>query len=283
MMEFFKFSPEFIDRTHLEEISVGRNDLVQGCIKRIKASVDNKSARQMLFLGPHGIGKTHTVSRIFHDLSKSDKVTTIRFADNEYAITSIDDFCRRILEELGAPHDGKNSIIQCKHKLDELKNNGRPAILFAGNVQAMFMQMRPDLGNLRSLIQSDQSLSIVGTSVDYFDEITSPDAPFYRGFEITQLQDLTESQSLELIRKRLVSLRKEAPAGSWERRVKALRLITGGNPRILHILAETMVQESLDAPDGLTKTLLMVLDQMTPFYQSKMGTMSPNSAGYFTA
>ena len=99
-MAFFKFTPDLISKDELEKISVGRSELVQNCIDDIKNSIHNKSTSQILFLGPRGIGKSHTLLRIFYRLSDSNSVTAIRLAEEEYSISGLDDLCRRILEVL---------------------------------------------------------------------------------------------------------------------------------------------------------------------------------------
>ena len=266
----------------MEEISVGRNELVQDCIERIKNSAHNKSTRQILFLGPRGIGKSHTLLRIFYGLSDLNEVTIIRLAEEEYSISSLDDLCQRILEVLDIPYDGKDVTAYCRNKLNELKNDGKPAVLFIENLQLLFDQISSDLGKLRSIIQSDQSLCIVGSTLTYFDLISSPDEPFYKFFDIKYLQGLTEEQVFELIRKRLVLSKKEFLIKSLEEhteRVRGIQLLTGGNPRLIHILAEIIVQKN--SLEDLERNLLSLLDQLTPFYQARMETISRDQRKIF--
>ena len=273
-MTFFKFIPDLIDKDDLKEISVGRDELVQDCIKRIKNSVHRKSTRQVLFLGPRGIGKSHTLLRIFHGLSNSNEVTVIRLAEEEYSISDLDDLCQRILEVLEIPYHGKDVTAYCRNKLNELKNDGRPAVLFVENLQLLFDQISSDLGKLRSIIQSDQSLCIVGSALTYFDLISSPDTPFYKFFDVRYLQGLTEEQVFELILKRLVLSKKESLVKSLEEhpgRMGGIQLLTGGNPRLIHILAEIIVQKN--SLEDLERNFLSLLDQLTPFYQALMETM----------
>ena len=213
--------------------------------------------------------------RIFYNLSNSNEVTPIRLAEEEYSISSLDGFCQRILEVLNISHHGKNVTVYCRNMLTELKNNGKPVVLFVENLQMLFEQIDSDLGKLRSIIQSDQSLCIVGSALTYYDSISSPDKPFYKFFDTKYLQGLTEKQVLELIKKRLVLSGKKNLIKHLEEhtgRIKGIHLLTGGNPRLIHILAEIIVQKN--SLDDLEKNLLSLLDQLTPFYQALMETMS---------
>lgn len=266
----------------MEAISVGGNELVQDYVESIKNSVRGKTTRQILLLGPRGIGKSHMLSRIFHSLSKLDQVTAVRLAEEEYSVFSLDDLCRRILEALGCSYHGEDATAYCRGKLSELKENGKPVVLFAENLHMMFGQIQPDLAKLRSIIQSDQSLSIVGSSLTYFDLISSPDEPFYRFFDIRRIRGLAEAQVLELIKKRLVLAKKQSLIGSLEKhagRMAGVRMLTGGNPRLVHILADTIVQKN--SLEDLEQELLSLLDQLTPFYQARMETMSDEQRRLF--
>ena len=275
MMEFFKFTPDLIDKDGLEKMSVGSDELIQDCIEHIKNSIRRKSTSHMLFLGPRGIGKSHTLLRIFYNLSSSNKVTPIRLAEEEYSISGLDDLCRRILEELGVPCHEKNVTTYCRNRLLELKNTGKPVVLFAENLQMLFEQIRPDLGKLRSIIQSDQSLCVVGSSLTYLDSISSPDEPFYRFFDVKYIRGLAVDQVFELIKRRLILSKKEHLVKYLEEhagRIGGIHLLTGGNPRLIHILAEIIAQKS--SLEDLERNLLLLLDQLTPFYQALMETMS---------
>ena len=68
-MSFFKFTPDLINEDDLEKISVGRNELVQDCVERIKKSIHNKSTRQVLFFGSPGHWKEpHIVTNILQSV-----------------------------------------------------------------------------------------------------------------------------------------------------------------------------------------------------------------------
>lgn len=274
-MVFFKFTPSLNNWDDLEEISVSGDELVQDCVDGIKNAVRGKSTRQILLLGPPGIGKSHTLLRIFHNLSKSNQITPVRFAEEEYSISSLDDLCRRILKMLGFSYNAKDATTYCKSKLNELKKNGKPVVLFVENLQDIFEQIYSDLAKLRSIIQSDQSLCIVGSAFTYFDLISSPNEPFYRFFDTRYIQGLSEEQIFELIKKRLILEKKQfliKPLYEHAGNIAGIRLLTGGNPRLVHILTDIMIQKN--SVDDMEQNILSLLDILTPLYQAKMQNMS---------
>ena len=282
-MTLFKFNPGLTDKYDLEEASVGRNNLVRDRIGRIKNALRNKSTFQMLFLGPRGIGKSHMLQQVFHSLSDSNKSTPIWLGE-EYSISNMDGFCQQILKLLNVPCHEKNTTLYCRSMLSELMADGKPVVLFVENLQVLFEQMRQDLGKLRSIIQSDQSLCIVGSNPTYFDAVTAPDEPFYRFFDTTYLQGLTEEQTLELIKKRLALSEKKSlvkPLEANAKSISGLYLLTKGNPRLVHILADAIIQKN--SADDLEENIPVLLDQLTPFYLSRMNAMSFEQRRIFDA
>ena len=169
----------------------------------------------------------------------------------------------------------KNAILYCRDVLSRLKNDNEPVVLFVENLQMLFEQIRPDLGKLRSVIQSDQSLCIVGSALTYFDLISSPNEPFYKFFDVRHLQGLGKKQLHELIKKRLELSNKRHLIKYLETHnnsIGGIHLLTGGNPRLVHILAEIVIQKN--SLKDLERNLLLLLDQLTPFYQARIETMT---------
>ena len=281
-MSFFKFTPDLTDENIFVRMSVGHDNLIQDCVERIQNAIRNNATAHILFLGPRGIGKTHLVLQILYRLSSSGMITPIRLAEEEYSIFSINDLCSRILEKLGSPNHEKNAFMYCRNELDELKDSGKPVVLFIDNIQMLFEQIRDDLGKLRSIIQSDESLHIVGSSLTYSDLISSPDEPFYRYFDVRFLQGLDRKDMLKLLRKRLAFSKKEHLIKHLKDSgyVDCICLLAGGNPRIIHTLAEIIIQkDSSDFP----KDILLLLDQLTPFYHAQMLAMSAEQRKIFDA
>ena len=275
-MTFFKFTPSLTDSNDLKKISVGRAELVRDCIESIKST---RGTQQILFVGSNGMGKSHILSLIFNDLHGSDNIDTIRLAEEEYLISSLDDLCRRILDDLGSPYDGNSAVLYCRTVLNELKNSGRKVVLFVENIQSLFEQISPDLKKLRSIIQSDQSLHVVGTTTGMFDLITSPDEPFYRFFDIQYLHGLTDRQTFELIKKRLIWSKKEHLVKPLEKYAGNIHVFVDGNPRLIHMMSEIIIQN--DSLDGMGENMLLLLDQLTPFYRGRMESMSPQQRAIF--
>ena len=279
MTEIYKFATEMTNAGVLKEISIGRNDLIQDCIERMKKSVRNKSTCQILFLGPRGIGKSHILLRVLHDLSDLDNIVPIRLVGDDYTIYDLNVLCRQILDMLNIPCKNRDAISYCRYRLRELKNNGKHVVLFVDNLQLLFENISPDLGKLRSIIQSDQSLSIIGSTVTSFDAITSYDEPFYRFFNTNHIESLTEEQTFELIKKRLVLAGKDHLLTSLNHHINYIHLLVNGNPRLIHMMADIIIRNNSYSSQEENTTLL--LDELTPVYLGRMESMSPQQRRIF--
>ena len=271
-MTLYKHMIEFNNPEYLNEISVGQTQLIQTCIDRIEKFSRGGSPCNTLLIGPNGIGKSHALSIIINKLTKSKNIISIKLGE-EYNISNFDDLCERILAVIGVPYSGDDVITHCRRILNELKHDGKTVILFTENLESMFSHINNDLGKLRTILQSDRTMCIVGGSCRYFNSITSPDEPFYRGFDIEKLRPLTNDQILELIQKRLVIAQKIQLAESLEKYPRSIQdpmLLVNGNPRLAHILADIIICQ--DSLYGLKINKL--LDSMSPQYIERTNNLS---------
>lgn len=117
--------------------------------------------------------------------------------------------------------------------------------------------------------------ALVGTSPVYFTGLSNVKSPLYDFFDIHIIEDLSEEQTLVMIRKNL----------EWEQRIdilkdfdalipkiKAMHTMTGGNPRLIIILYELIANDNLMEVKNQFQELL---DRISPFYQERMKDLAP--------
>ena len=278
MTSLLKFTPDKMDGVDLEAIHVGREGLLEGMLERIRNIIRIGGTMNVIFTGQRGIGKTHMLRMISYKLSND--IVSVTFAQEEYSISTIDGFFSRVLDVIGEEHDGVDPTYHARSVLKKYRAEGRPVVIFAENLQMLFVQMESDLGKLRSIIQEDESFFIIGSALTVFDQVSSMSAPFYNFFEINMIDGLTVGEIEDLIQKRLRSKKALADRISAnERKLDGLRMLTGGNPRLIHMLCDEMIGKNTpwDLEDGLTT----LLDQMTPMYQTRMESMSVETRKIF--
>lgn len=265
-----KFTPDAMPGADVKALHVGRTYILHSTLERIRSLISSGGTMNVIFVGQRGMGKTHMLQMIMHELS--GEIVTASFAQEEYSIYTIDGFFSRVLEAIGEEYEGKDATRHARKVLKRRRSEGRPVVVFAENLQMLFAQMDADLGKLRSAMQEDESFFIVGSALSVFGQVTSMSAPLYNFFEINKLDGLSSDEIGELIRKRFCSretLAKKMPLN--RRRLEGLRVLTGGNPRLVHMLCDEMIGNN--SIGDLEENLTTLLDQMTPVYQNKMETM----------
>ena len=284
-MQVFKFTPDFMDAEQIEAITVGRKGLLAHSAEKIRSAARDGRTINMIFVGPRGIGKSHTALRLASELSGGGKMTLAQLSEEEYSVSSLDGFFSRVLDELGergpdAAGTTQDTVERARAVFKEYRKRGRPVVILAENLQTLFYEMEQDLPTLRSIILEDQSFFIIGTALSAFDQITSPAAAFYNFFEINKLKGLRADEIGKLLKMRLKNL-DELSQDFEDVNLNGLRILTGGNPRLVHMLCDIMVQKKSN--HGLEKNLLDLLDGLTPFYQARMEAMPTEKRRVFEA
>ena len=268
---FYKFTPDLMSKEDLEYISTGREKTVANIVKKLQNSISSNLATHILLVGQRGIGKTHTLLQIYYKLKEFSNFTTIRLSEEEYSVTSVDNLFKRILEELDVEFDENNVEATALNEFNNLKNQKKFPVIFVDNLQMLFEQMGDELPKLRSILQEHNPFCIVGSALTVFHGIFSHDEPFYNFMDVTFLKGLNVKAMRTLIKKRFECGGKKELLENFEKyteRIKGIRILTGGNPRLTHALCEILLQKN--SLVGLESNLLELLDQLTPYYQVRM-------------
>ena len=275
-MSVFKFTPDLMSKEQIAAITVGRTGLLSHSVEKIRNAIRDERTINMIFVGPHGIGKSHTVLKLASEL-ESD-ATLVRLSEEEYSVSSLDEFFARVLDVLGESYD--LDIVACARRIfQKYREQGRPVIILAENLQILFSEMSADLPLLRSIILEDHNFFIIGTALYTFEQITSPSVAFYNFFEINRLKGLNTGEINKLIKLQTRDSQSKSSQDSDVVSSDGLRILTGGNPRLVHMLCDIMVQKRSN--DSLEQNLMSLLDGLTPFYQTRMEIMPPEKRKVF--
>ena len=265
-----------MSKEDLEFITCGRSDLISEIVTKFKTVSSTNLPVHVLLVGQRGIGKTHTLLTILHALEKQGGFKTIRLSEEEYSVTSVNDFLKRILEELHIEFDVDVDDIESKalSEFNRLKQQKQFPVIFVDNLQMLFKQIR-DLPKLRSLLQEHNPFCIMGSALSIFEEIESYGEPFYNFLDIKFLKGFTVKEITELIKKRLSIVKNDKLLTDLHEnihRIEGLHILTGGNPRLIHYLCEIIIQKN--SLMDLESNIISLLDQLTPFYQMRMEKLS---------
>lgn len=279
-MTFYRFSPDMMDSELLKQLSVGRKKMLSDIMKRIREHAIKKIPFHLIFIGPRGIGKTHLLLLIHYgirDTDLSELVRSIKLSEEEYSVVRLSDLLYRILDEAGLGDIEKDKELIIQQATDYLNQieKEKMIVLLIDNLHLLFEQLpEEDLNRLRSILQEQKNLMIIGAAPSVFGELTNYKHPFYNFFEIQFLKELTRSEIKAFIKKKLELEKEEAILSRFDeysKKVEAISILTGGNPRLIITLCEILCK-----PDKLIEieeALLTLLDGLTPYYQSKMETL----------
>jgi len=128
----------------------------------------------------------------------------------------------------------------------------------------------------RAFLQQNDCCTIVATSQSLFNGVKLRESPFYGFFGIRRLKDLPLAEAVQLLA-HIAQLEGDAELASYLRtprgrsRIEAVHYLAGGNHRIYVVFSEFLTRNSLDE---LVQPFIQMLDNMTSYYQERMGYIS---------
>lgn len=290
------FSPNLMSKTSLESLFVQREALAKKTIELILNSLLTKSNHNTLFIGSRGIGKTYFISLIYHRLKGmllfSEKATIAWLREEEWGINSFLDLFIQILSSIASkenhPHlvEQINSLYELpletaeeksKEILEEFLGN-RVLVILVENLDEIFKRLgTKEQQKLRTYIQNKPCCTILATAQSVFDGVSLKTSPFYDFFHLTYLEPLDIEDAIKLLtniteHKKNKELAAFIATSIGKARIRAIHHLIKGNHRVYTIFSEFLNTKSLDE---LVEPFIQTLDNLTPYYQSRLKDISP--------
>lgn len=280
----------------LEALFVQREALAERVVALTRESALTPSKHHTLLVGPRGIGKTHVVAIVYHRLRAMedlrDRLLIAWLREEEWGVTSFLDLLLRIFRALMEEYDDPD-LAERVEALYDLPSDaaeraattllgvfvrGRTLLLIVENLAAVFAGLG-DVGQkrLRACIQENPFWSILATAQSLFNGVSLRTSPFYGFFHIHHLDELDLPDATQLLAN-IARHQGDEDLGSFiqtptgRARVRAVHHLAGGNHRVYVIFSQFLTRESLDK---LVDPFLRMLDDLTPYYQQRMGRLSP--------
>ena len=281
-----KYMPDEMSKDELRATFAAREHTLDYLVKALRDQIQAETLTSYLLTGPRGAGKTTLLlmlqERIKEDANLNAAWLVVRFPEELPGVTSLRDLLSAalgVLAEEGVPL-AQTCFEQVEKETDEeqsqdialralrqiAEQEGKRLILFVENLDMLFERALDEQqqATLRRLLMNEPFLMIVGTAVRVFEALQRYDEAFFNYFCPVSLDRLDNGQVQELLLKRADyddNKRFKIAYPKYEAKIKALTLLTGGNPRLILMLYEVL---SLGDVQPIIQTLRQLIDELTP-------------------
>ena len=254
-----KFNPGTLqtDEEIIEQFVVRKHEL-DIVLDVIRGNVESSSCQHVLVVAPRGRGKTMLLARVAAELRTNDQLfehlLPVRFMEESQEIFNLTDFWLETLFHLAresAAHDPEFArALRETHEnltgrwreqlleghvrttvLDAADRLDKKLVLMVENLQALSENVDNDFGwQLRKVLQVESQVILLATATSRFEGLDDVTQPFFELFRIVDLQRLSTEECRCLWQ--VVS--GDEVSG---REIRPLEILTGGNPRLLVIIA----------------------------------------------
>jgi hypothetical protein len=285
------FMPGILSREMLQAITVCREPVAGKLLDELRLAARTRSGRHHLLVGPHGSGKTHLISLLTYRIRSDEELSShLRIACPRkpmWEVASFPDLLEGVLAALAAEYDdaelAKAVATLPMLPLDEAEAfaerllsewvGKRLLLLILEDLEAL-LQALNETGQrqLRAWLQAHANIVLLATAPRLSDGVSDADAPFYDGFNITRLDELTREDVADLLAKiALVRVDTELVdflhTETGQDRLRAAYHLIGGSPRCWICFANRLTMQALD---DLVPAILQMLDALAPCYQGRI-------------
>ncbi len=280
MQKIIKYNPSFLAEGELINSFVVREKELELVTEVVKNN-NNESNQHLLVIGARGSGKTTLLRRVraeIHNLTElNEKWFPISFGEESYEIASAGQFWLEALYYLGVETgdsqwgkiynellkepDDKRLEQRCLGQILEFANSqNKRIVLMIENLDLVLGEQLTDKDawSLRSVLMAEKRIMLVASAVTTFDAVTRQSQAMYELFRVIELSKLSIEECQKV-------WRRVAKKEITREQARAVQILTGGNPRLLTILAVFGAKRSFNS---LLEDLSLLVDDHTDYFKS---------------
>ena len=290
-----KYNPAFLAEEELRAAFVARHMELAYILESLRENTSGAS-QHLLIIGPRGAGKSTLVQRLASELRSDPELGAlylpVRFGEESYEVDSAGSLWLEALLHLGqqtGQQRWRDAYEQLRRERDRERlrqlalaelhtyheSSGKRLVLIVENLHILLAeQISPDEAwTIRHTLLNDPSIVLLATATAKFSAIEAPDQAMYELFRVIPLEPLVAAECATVWR-HLTQQRTD------ERQGRALEILTGGNLRLLTVLASF----GSDAPlPAILENLHALIDDHTEFFRSNIESLPPAERRVFAA
>ena len=284
-----KYNPGFLTDDELISSFCVRIGEFESIIETLHDTGASSNAHTVV-IGPRGSGKTHLLLRVAAEVRREAALAglfPIVFAEESYEVATTGEFwleCLGLLAEQAPAaerddlrlsyndlrsmplEDDRALAERCLGSLlDFADRQGKRLLLVVENLNMLFAEMAdPYVGwRLRKTLQTEPRIFLLESATSRFAEIDHPEHALYDLFRVITLHPLDTGEC-----EALWSTVSGQPAGTQP--VRPLQILTGGNPRLIAVIAGFETAYSFRE---LMDNLLDLVDEHTEYFKSHLDAL----------
>ena len=293
---FVKYNPAFLEKDQLIANFVVRG-IDYEMIMRIMRENETASNQHVLVIGPRGSGKTTLVHRIAIGIEEDPVLRNgwypLLFSEESYNAVSASEFWLEALFHL-AEQTGEEKWMRAykeiRNERDEERLGerafwqllefadivGKKILLVVENLHMLladFSSKEQDAWSIRHALINEPRLMLLATATNRFEEIDNPSFAMFEMFRILELKSLDDEECntvWELIAGEKLS----------GEQIRPIRILTGGNLRLVALIARFGAQRSFRK---LLDDLIDLIDEHTDYFKSHLDAMAPTERKVYLA
>jgi AAA ATPase domain len=281
----FKYNPGFSSDEDLIGAFVVREKELKQILQTLQENT-GRTYQHLLLVGARGTGKTMLVRRVAAEVRRSEPLNQhwypLVFGEESYRILSAGEFWleaiyhlaaqnpgaqwQGVYEELRGEKDEKRLQQRAIAKLmDFADEQGKQILLIVENLNMLFDEQMSDGDDwdLRHTLQNEPRLMLLGTATQRFDQIDNVGNALFEFFALHTMEPLKLSECSQL-------WKSIADEDLSDNQIRPMQILTGGNPRLLQVLAGFAKGMSFR---DLMANLTQLIDSHTDYFKGLLESL----------